>query len=151
MPPDGRKNFASITPFCRGNAGLSRYKLSTVVQASFAPRRAAQGGARLTLPGASLEHNGGASPPVRNATTGVRTFLILAFFCFCSVSSWGKSPLRQLRGGVGCRVGDGYQPPDSSSWAACQGVGRRLCPYTWEPETPLAAIRPVRLSLPAAS
>ena len=27
-------------------------------------------------------------------------------------------------------------------WVAKQGVGRRLCPYTWDPETPLAAARP---------
>ena len=27
-------------------------------------------------------------------------------------------------------------------WVVKQGVGRRLCPYTWYPETPLAAARP---------
>ena len=31
-------------------------------------------------------------------------------------------------------------------WVAKQGVGRRLCPYTWDPETPLAAARLVYLS-----
>ena len=74
MPPEGREKLASITPFGGGNAGSFQYKRSTVVQACLAPRQAAQGGARLTLPGSFVEPNGGASPPVRDASTGVRSF-----------------------------------------------------------------------------
>ena len=70
--PGGQRKIGQHHPFCRGKDAAREYKRSTVIVlrvflapaeaygASLAPRRAAQAGARLTLPGSSFEPNGGA-------------------------------------------------------------------------------------------
>ena len=168
MPPAGQEKLASTTPSCRGNAGRPCKRSSVVLRvflapaeaygACFAPRRAAQGGARLTLPGSWSEPNGGAPgarcidgglsepkwrcPPVRDASTGGLLLSPMAVPPGAQCNDGGSLLSRVCLLFWGEHLGYGKSMPGAggagwqwgiaATWqlllGSCQGVGRRLCP-----------------------
>ena len=95
----------------------------------------AQGGARLTLPGSFVCLTAVPYPGAMHRRDRVLGFVVI-------MSILGTARLCQMHGGRGAGMaGKGSAHQTAPLGQLGLGDGRRLCPYTWEPETPLAAAR----------